>query len=121
MNILLVENHAVFAQVVCKGFLSSYTVDIVPSLARAYEALRCKYYECVFVDYDLDDGKGSELVEMIAKQYPNLKVVAISSHEQGNQAMLGAGACAVCPKMKFKMINTVLADLDLDFKRPNNL
>ena len=110
-TILLVENHTVFAQTVCKEFLSGYAVDIVPSIEKALEAVSKKSYDCVLVDYDLDDGKGDILVPLIRSQYPNIKIVAMSSHDIGNNAILVAGAHVACSKMKFKNINLVLTEL----------
>ena len=68
------------------------------------------------VDYDLDDGKGDVLVQVIQETHPQLKIVAISSHEAGNMAMLAVGAHAVCPKMKFKQINAILKDISVSMR-----
>ena len=58
MKILYVENHAIFAEQVCREFLSAYDVTVVASLAAARQALAAEKYELLIVDYDLDDGKG---------------------------------------------------------------
>src|SRR5947207_15615246 len=106
MKILYVENHAVFAAQVCQQFLSDHSVRVVSSLAAARDALADEAYDLLLVDYDLDDGKGDELVRACRVQHPKLKIVAASSHEAGNAALLKAGASAVCGKMQFDRIAT---------------
>jgi DNA-binding NarL/FixJ family response regulator len=111
MKILYVENHAVFASQVCREFLSTHLVKIVPSLAEARAALVADSYELVIVDYDLDDGKGDALVRSCRVLHPELKIIAASSHEAGNSALLKAGASAVCSKMEFDNIGSVITSL----------
>jgi hypothetical protein len=43
---------------------------------------------------------------------PELKIIAASSHEAGNVALLKAGASAVCSKMEFDKIAQVIKTLD---------
>ena len=111
MKILYVENHAVFAVQVCQQFLSGHTVRVVPTLAAARDALGADNYDVLIVDYDLDDGKGDELVRSCRILHPNLKIVAGSAHEAGNSALVKAGASAVCGKMEFDRIAEVIASL----------
>ena len=111
MKILFVENHAIFASQVCQLFLSRHAVQVVPSLAAARQALTSESYELLLVDYDLDDGKGDELVRSCRILHPTLKIIAVSAHEAGNAALLKAGACAVCGKMQFDKIQDVIKSL----------
>src|SRR5882757_317627 len=99
MKILHVENHAVFAKQVTAQFLTAHEVKIVPSLILAREAFRGGSYDLLLVDYDLDDGKGDEFVLAVRVVAPELAVIGVSSHEMGNQALLEAGANAICSKM----------------------
>lgn len=112
MKILYVENHAIFAEQVCRQFLSDHEVTVVSSLAAARQALAAEIYELLIVDYDLDDGKGDELVRACRVLRPDLKIIAASSHEAGNAALLKAGASAVCGKMEFDKIARVIKNLD---------
>jgi DNA-binding response OmpR family regulator len=111
MKILYVENHAIFAQQVCQQFLSAHEVDVVSSIAAARQNLSGKEYALLIVDYDLDGGKGDELVNGCQASHPNLRIIAASSHDAGNAALLEAGASAVCGKMEFNKIGTVIARL----------
>jgi DNA-binding response OmpR family regulator len=111
MKILYLENHAVFAQQVSRRFLMEHRVTVVPTLSAARQELMTSGYEVVLSDYDLDDGKGDVLVREVRAAYPDLPIVAVSSHEAGNAALLGAGASAVCSKMEFHRIAQILAEL----------
>jgi DNA-binding response OmpR family regulator len=111
MKILYVENHAVFAAQVCQQFLSAHTVRVVPTLAAARDALGGDNYDLLIVDYDLDDGKGDELVRACRVLHPKLKIIAGSAQEAGNAALVKAGASAVCGKMEFDKIGKAIASL----------
>ena len=108
MKILYVENHAIFAEQVRREFLSAHDLTIVPSIAAAHQALGAESYELLIVDYDLNDGKGDELVRACRVTRPALKIIAASSHEAGNSALLKAGASAICSKMEFDRIAAVI-------------
>ena len=108
MRILMVENHAVFARTVAGHFLSAHEVDVVPTIARARDQVQRTRYDAVLVDYDLDDGKGDQLVALLVRQRFAGKIVAISAHDDGNDALQRAGASHVCPKGKFATITAVL-------------
>jgi CheY-like chemotaxis protein len=111
MKILYVENHAVFAAQVISKFLSNHDITLVPSLAEARQALSKADFNLVLVDFDLDDGKGDELVCEIRAVQPKLPIIGVSSHEPGNQAMLKAGANAVCSKMDFDQIQPIIQNV----------
>jgi DNA-binding NarL/FixJ family response regulator len=108
MKILYVENHAIFAEQVFREFLSAHEVKVVSSIAGALEELIAENYDLAIVDYDLDDGKGDELVRICRARRPTLKIIAGSSHEAGNAALVRAGASAVCGKMEFHRIAAVI-------------
>lgn len=111
MKILYVENHAIFAQQVCQQFLSMHQVRVVSNLAGARQSLADEKFDLLIVDYDLDDGKGDELVRACRVLHPTLKIIAASSHDAGNTALVKAGASAVCGKMEFSRIKSVIESL----------
>ena len=108
MKILFVENHAIFANQVINSFLSEHEVTVVPSLAAARVNLDKHRYEIIFVDYDLDDGKGAELVRELRAKESNVRIIGVSAREDGNKALLEAGANHICSKMKFDRIRELL-------------
>src|SRR5262245_60758007 len=107
LHILFVENHAEFARIVIMEFLAPHEVTVVPGLAEGRLALSAARYDLILCDYDLDDGKGDELVSECRAAHPELPVIAVSSHDEGNAALVRAGASAVCEKMKFHRIGEV--------------
>jgi len=111
MRILYVENHAIFARTVTDQFLSTHSVTTVPTVAAALDALANNPFDFLLVDYDLDDAKGDELVRACIQSHPNLKIIATSAHERGNNALIAAGAVAVCRKMQFDRIPALLEKL----------
>lgn len=107
-RILFVENHARFARVVVPQFLSTHDVVVTTSLADARDFLKEDTFDVVLLDYDFDDGKGDELMRELSTHDARPKIVAVSSHEPGNAALVAAGADAVCGKMQFAQIARVL-------------
>jgi DNA-binding response OmpR family regulator len=108
VNILYLENHAVFAEQVTRSFLSAHQVTVVPSLSTARSVLSFRDFDLVLVDYDLDDGKGEEFVRECRTSHPRLPMIAVSSHDEGNAALVRAGASAVCCKMEFDRIQKII-------------
>jgi DNA-binding NarL/FixJ family response regulator len=111
MKILYLENHAIFAQQVISQFLKSHQVTVVATLAAARQTLASENFDLVLSDYDLDDGKGDEFVRECRAAHPRLPIIAVSSHEAGNAALMRAGASAVCSKMGFQRIEEVIRQL----------
>ncbi len=111
MRVLWVENHAAFVRVAGRQFLAGHDLTVVPSLALAREALAVGGFDVVLLDYDLDDGKGENLIPFIRQLVRTPAVVAVSAHEEGNRLLRAAGADAACPKHKFPEIAAVLARL----------
>jgi len=110
MKILFVENHARFAAATVKAFLALHDVTVVASVAAARGVFDNDNFDVLLVDYDLDDGKGSEFIEAI-RQKTRVPIIAVSSHQEGNHRLLQAGADAVCSKMNFRNIAEVMAQL----------
>jgi CheY-like chemotaxis protein len=114
VRVLWVENHAVFARMAGRQFLSAHDLTVVPSIDAAKDAVTGGLFDAVLIDYDLDDGKGDELVRFVRQLPVRLPVVATSSHEDGNAALLAAGADATCPKARFAEIEAVLRSVASD-------
>jgi DNA-binding NarL/FixJ family response regulator len=106
LKILFVENHSVFARTVVAQFLAKHDVSVVPSLFEARHAQNV--YDLILVDFDLDDGKGDEFVREIRCVCPKMKIIGVSAREAGNEALLRAGADAVCGKMEFDQIDQII-------------
>lgn len=111
MRILMVENHEVFAKTVTQAFLDGHAVRIVPTLAAARTALANSSFDAILVDYDLDDGKGDQLVASVRSTHPEAIVLGISAHDPGNDALLRAGAQAARRKTRFAELPLLLNNL----------
>ena len=110
MELLGVENHPHFTRL-ARPFLAGYSVTVVPSLAEARAALGKTRFDVVLVDFDLDDGKGADLVRELVAGVGRPLIVATSSHADGNAALLQAGADAACGKLEFARIPGLLQSL----------
>jgi CheY-like chemotaxis protein len=108
VKILFVENHELFAQTVVEQFLADHEVTVVTTVASALEVLP-ETFDVVLVDYDLPDGKGTEVVRAFRSRGLHGHIVAVSSREEGNAELRAAGAKATCAKRDFGRIATVLA------------
>jgi DNA-binding response OmpR family regulator len=108
MKILFIENHSIFAQQAIIHFLSAHQVTIVPSLSMARSSLAANQFDLLLVDYDLDDGKGEELVRELREAGNKIRIVEVSAREEGNAALLHAGVDAICSKMEFNRIQELI-------------
>ena len=108
MKILFVENHSIFAQQAIIHFLSAHQVTVVPSLSMARSSLAANQFDLLLVDYDLVDGKGEELVRELREAGNKIRIVGVSAREEGNAALLHAGANAICSKMEFNRIQELI-------------
>ncbi len=111
LNILFLENHTVFAELVIRQFLADHRVTVVPSLAAARSSLQSRTFDLILSDYDLNDGKGDEFVRECCALFPRVPIITVSSHEAGNAALIRAGASVVCSKMDFNRIQEVIGGL----------
>jgi two-component system OmpR family response regulator len=107
-RLLYVETRARFAQVVCREYLAGADVTVVASLTDAERAATGRAFDAILADYDLKDGNGTELVRRLREKGVKVPIIAVSAHEFGNQAMLRAGADAICEKMNLERVQTVL-------------
>lgn len=110
MRILFVEDHRVFAQTVASEFLAGDEVDIADSVAAARRAIRPDAaFDAVLVDYDLPDGKGTEVIRHLrAVRFPGV-IVAVSAKDHGNAELRAAGAHVICKKAELHRIAIALA------------
>ena len=118
----MVENHAVFAETVSGEFFPDDDVTVSPSmaggLARVAEE---ETFDAVLVDFDLDDGLGTDLVQrMRAEGYQGL-MVAVSAKEEGNKVLVREGADVACNKLEFGSLRGLLDSLlrRVEIEAPN--
>ena len=111
MRILFVDNHPEFTSLVTQSFLHNDDVEIVPTIAGARAAVQGAAFDVALVDYDLDHGKGVEFNRWVRSTRAQLRMVAVSARVEGNQALMSAGADAVCAKLDFSGIQRVIGEV----------
>jgi DNA-binding response OmpR family regulator len=110
VRILFVDNHPEFTATVIDQFLREHEVIVVPTIAGAKAQFETSAFDVVLVDYDLDDGKGDELVRWLRQSCVRAKLIAVSARESGNTALRSAGIDDVCSKLEFSRIRSVLGN-----------
>ena len=113
MKILYVENHESFISVVKEEFMAEHEVIVTGSVSEA-KRIFDKSFNLVLCDYDLDDGKGADFVKFLRHKESSVPVVAVSSHNEGNEALIKAGANIICSKMDFKNLPRVIKELEFE-------
>ncbi len=93
MNLLLVDDE----QEIClllKALLTRYGAHTVMahSLHEASEQLNDGRYDGIFLDVNLPDGKGYDLIPALRDHSPNARVIVISAMDQEREHALAAGA-----------------------------
>ena len=111
VRLLFVENDAVFGRVVVQEFLAEHDVTIVATIADALRVVD-EPFDAVLVDYDLDDGKGTAVVNALRRRGFGGRIIGVSSHDPGNAALVAAGADDACSKMRFDEIGRHLGAVE---------
>lgn len=111
MRILYVEDHARFSRIIVQTFLTDHDVVVEPTVVGARRRLATQPFDAVLLDYDLADGKGTELLPDLLLLSPRPVIIAASSHEDGNRSLREAGADAVCQKADLGRIAEVLGEI----------
>jgi len=109
MRLLYVEDNERFRSLAIRRFLSEHAVTVAGTLQEAREVLSLATFDAALLDYDLPDGKGTELLPDLDQAGIRERTIAVSSHESGNAALLAAGAAIAVSKMEFERIEEVLA------------
>ena len=108
-RILYVEDHPIFGEGVIERFLAGHDVDWVMSVREAKTCCVNNTYDVVLCDYDLSDGTGDTFVRWLRQRRQALPVIACSSHDRGNEALMEAGATITCGKMDVTSLPEVIA------------
>jgi DNA-binding response OmpR family regulator len=112
VRILYVEDQRTFAEVVAAQFLASHLVVFAETIAAARAALAGEpMFDAVLVDYDLPDGKGTEVIRHLRGScFPGV-LIGVSAKEDGNAELRASGAHAVRRKAQLQGIGSLLEAL----------
>lgn len=99
MELLLVDDEQEICLLLNAMFIRyGARTTMAHSLAEAYEKLKERSYDGIFLDVNLPDGKGYELLPAIRDRSPNARVIVISAMDQEREHALAAGADLFIPK-----------------------
>ncbi len=68
------------------------------SLKEARQSLKSARFDGVFLDVNLPDGRGYELIPELKMMYPSIRVIVISAMDQERHGAMNAGADLFIPK-----------------------
>ena len=78
-NILVVDDDRIISQVYARCLsIENYSVDVAYNGADAIAKVKAGSYEMVFLDINLPDMSGVEVLEQVKKIKPELKVVIVT-------------------------------------------
>jgi two-component system, OmpR family, response regulator len=110
MNILVIDDEPEIC-LLLRAILAGQgsTSASANSLAEAREILLKESFNVVFVDVNLPDGKGYELIPEIKRLGPDVRVIVISAMDQERKGSMDAGADAFLSKPLYR--HTILQSL----------
>ena len=96
-NLLIVEDNAILATTLVRflrGQDATNVVMVAPSAEAALEELRRSVVDLALIDVALPGINGIDLVVILRQQYPNLKCLMLSGHNEADYVgrALAAGA-----------------------------
>jgi two-component system invasion response regulator UvrY len=103
MNILIVDDHAIVRQGLKQILTESGEVMLVGEAehgADAVRQVRAGRWDVVVLDISLPDRSGIEVLKQVKKEFPKIRVLMLSMHEEGLYAIraLKAGASGYITK-----------------------
>jgi two-component system invasion response regulator UvrY len=103
MNVLIVDDHAIVRQGLRQILVESGKVMLVGEAERGAEAMqrvREGGWDVVVLDISLPDRNGIEILKQIKKEFPKVRVLMLSMHDEGLYAIraLKAGASGYITK-----------------------
>lgn len=97
IKVFIVDDHQMVIEGIKSLLLGENHVELVGCANTAQNCLqffKIKTADVILMDISLPDTSGIELCESITKKYPNVKVIALSTHNQGTyvRKMMESGA-----------------------------
>jgi two-component system, NarL family, invasion response regulator UvrY len=104
-RLLLVDDHAVLRMGLRYVLSDCADLEIVAeagSVKETFDALAATTLDLVLLDISLPDGSGLEVLKVIKREHPALRVVILTNHAESEFAAyaLSEGADAYVPKTK---------------------
>lgn len=91
INIHIVDDHAMVVELLIPAINASGFAQVTGSslkLSECRKALKSALPDVLFLDINMTDGNGIEFCTEIHKHYPQLKIIALTGHDEYSSAML---------------------------------
>ena len=85
MNVLIVDDHPLFRRGLCDYFANGSDYEVVAQAGNGEEAIICLRdadIDVVLLDIDLPIHSGFDLLSVIRHDYPQIKVVMLTLHDE---------------------------------------
>jgi DNA-binding NarL/FixJ family response regulator len=97
IKVFIVDDHQIVIEGIKSLLLDENSVDLVGCADTAQNCLqffKIKTADVILMDINLPDSSGIELCATIKKSYPTIKIIALSTHNQGSyvRKMVESGA-----------------------------
>jgi DNA-binding NarL/FixJ family response regulator len=97
IKVFLVDDHQMVIEGIKSLLLGENCINLIGHANTAEKCLqffKMQTCDAILMDINLPDSSGIELCEIITKKYPSVKVIALSTHNQGTyvRKMLESGA-----------------------------
>lgn len=108
-SILVVDDDAGVRQVL-RGMLTpaGYRVEVATNGREAIERIRLEHFDLVITDLVMPEQEGIETIKILRRDFPNLKVIAISGAFGGDYLRIAAFLGAHCTLAKPVKMETVI-------------
>ncbi len=101
VRILMVDDQAIVRRAIANLLRTEPDIEVVGEAASGKEAVDMTARllpDIVLMDYEMADVSGVEATETIHKEFPDIKIIGLSSFAQFREAMLRAGATSYLSK-----------------------
>jgi DNA-binding response OmpR family regulator len=114
-RVLVVDYEPDICQMLCTHLNKlDYKADCAASVREAIEKLQISAYDLLFIDIDLTDGSGFEVITYLNITKVDLKIIVISAYHQEVNKAMQLGAHYFMPKpFSIKAVHTALRTLNL--------
>jgi DNA-binding NarL/FixJ family response regulator len=103
LRILLVDDHLLIQQAIAHMLSAQPGIDVVGGARSVQDALvqaRLHKPDCILMDFSLPDGTGLEAAQAIRAEFPDVKIIFLTMHEDEDKIFdaIRQGAQGYLPK-----------------------
>lgn len=115
VRVLVVDDEPDICQMLCTHLYKlNYEAKCAESVREAIEKLEANVFDLLFIDIDLTDGSGFDVISYLNAKKADMKIIVISAYHQEVNKAMELGAHYFIPKpFSMKSIDTALRTLNL--------